>query len=648
MPKPVKIFLILLFLAICFALPAYAADLPETNPQDSGTNTQTDGGGLFDKMLAAPLNGLAYSIITLENAVGGMETFDQLVFNQGDKKYGDPFTTTEWDLLDKWYKAVATSMSCLVLIAVFVTSLKAASAGINPDMKFNIMEDTLRWFYALVIIAGATLFIWLCIVINNAMVQEFYNLGMNIAGNMKGVTVDKSFFDSIQTGSYLTTAIVRVSYAFLSLYFNILYLIRKIVLIVMYVFTPIMAWMWAINKKVSAVTIWVSEVISTTFMQATHALTFAVWTSFSGPGSVYHYWLPQLIGLSALIPITIILRKSMEGLMPWLMGSHEETWAGGFMGLAALGASMMPHRGFSPLTMLGKGSPGLSTMNLTGTPSGPTGTTGGIGSPAGTTMYTGAGAPGTFATINRGFGGTSATSGMTGGAVGGGIPTSGPAPGIGTQPGGGISGGATTFGSSPGINIPSGGGISGGSTSIPGSNIGGINIPGGGPGTVGTSSGPTLNTDGSFGVSLPGQPQQEIIEGGLTKAAMHGMVGGGIAERIAAATAKVGAFPLGQGAEKVGALVGGMVGSATRGVSTAGSIVAQTVAKHRTEDKSLGESLREVTGVTAEGRKGTAQAVFRAAAMTGAQVVSPGSSVALANRWTPTKRITSIDGVRHR
>lgn len=612
MPKPVKVVLLSLIVVAFFIFPAYAS--PQDLPQDT-----EDSGGLFEKMLAAPLNGLAYAIVALENSIGGMETFEQLVFNVGDKKYGDPFTASEWALLDKWYKAVASSMSCLVLIAVFVTALRTAAAGINPIHKFSLMDDMLRWFYALVIIAGGPLFVWICIVVNNALVAQFYELGTKISGSMQTVAIDKSFLESIHTGSPLTTAIVRVSYAFISLYFNVLYLIRKIVLIVMYVFTPLMAWMWAINKRVAAVTIWVSEVVTTTFMQATHALAFAVWTSFSGPESVYHYWLPQLIGLGALIPITRILRNAMAGLLSWLMGTDEELWAAGFTGLAALGASMMPRGGFSPLLLLGKGSAGFPMMNLSGIPAG----SGEFSTPG---TGTGSTSPGTMSgSIPVSFGGAVPGAGMPGNALNPPVSSTGVnIPGAGQVPG-----------TAPGTSGTTGTGPISGAGGIPGTGpVGGLPVAGL---AAGTSTPPGT-------VQKSGLPKVE--EGGLTKAAMHGLVGGGVAQRIAAATAKVGAFPLGHGAEKVGEIVGGITGAATRGIATAGSIMTQTVAKHR-EGKSISESLKEVTGVTAQGGKGTAQAVFRAAAITGAQMFSPGSAVALANRWTPT-RITSIDGIRHR
>lgn len=73
----------------------------------------------------------------------------------------------------------------------------------------------------------------------------------------------------------LATAIVKLGYIGILLYFNFLYLIRKFVLTSMFILTPIVAWSWTISGRKEGIGVIIGETASNAFMQAAHSLVLS-------------------------------------------------------------------------------------------------------------------------------------------------------------------------------------------------------------------------------------------------------------------------------------------------------------------------------------------------------------------------------------
>jgi hypothetical protein len=330
--KAITTLVLMLFLSFLIIPAAFGED-------NSGSPAIKDEGGMFERAVAGLINALV-SVIESMQTIGKLKPMDELIFNTN--KDTGPFSNHEWDLLSTWYIGVSSFVMILALVAVVATSFKMMAAAMNPLLRSEAVGSMWRWFLALFIIAGAPIFVWLCFEFNNWLVDGFVWVSEKVTtdlSTLNSFSMDSEFIQSIRTGSILGTAIVKLAFAGLNLYLNILYIVRFYVLVVLFVFAPVMAWMWALNKNVHASTVWVGEVLSNTFMQASHALTILVFLTFTDKGTMGDNWLTLLIGLLVILPITEMLRNSMQGLFARFAGVNEEKWAGrAMLGMTGLGA----------------------------------------------------------------------------------------------------------------------------------------------------------------------------------------------------------------------------------------------------------------------------------------------------------------------
>ena len=229
-------------------------------------------------------NWAASSLLKTKN--GTAITLGALIFNDGlsqtDKLYA-PFTATEMDTIWTWYKAMAAGSSVLILIAVVVTAFKFTAAPFNMSLREDAIASLWRWLVAILIIAGAPILFYATVRINNGLVDLFLAIANNVASG-KSLDVMMQPGASPQTGYVLADSVVSLIFSFIRLWLAILYALRKLVLTVILIFTPIMAWLWSLNKNVSAAQIWLGEILSNIFMQTAHAFVFLILLSFINVG----------------------------------------------------------------------------------------------------------------------------------------------------------------------------------------------------------------------------------------------------------------------------------------------------------------------------------------------------------------------------
>lgn len=192
----------------------------------------------------------------------------------------------------------------------------------------------------------------LFIEINNAGVEMIAGVAENM-GLLNQFQADSegaggSFITNLYTGHVLTTAIVRLALVTLMIYFNILYLIRALVLAGLLALTPILIWLWAMTDNETAIKIWFGEITSVTFMQFLHAFSLLFFLTFTNS---LNLWWATVVALFMVIPFTNVLRNIFQGFLRFL-GINEEGLAAGGMGmiggLAAMGrATLRPGAGIS-------------------------------------------------------------------------------------------------------------------------------------------------------------------------------------------------------------------------------------------------------------------------------------------------------------
>jgi hypothetical protein len=255
--------------------------LPSYNPK----------GGVFVRLVASIIDGVTDvfnwavgSLLTTKS--GTAITLSALIFNDGlsqtDKLYA-PFTATEMNTIWTWYKAMAAGSFVLILIAVVVTAFKFSAAPFNMSMREDAVASLWRWLVAILIIAGAPILFYATVRINNGLVDLFLAIANNVAPG-KSLDVMMQPGASPQTGYVLADSVVSLIFSFIRLWLAIIYALRKLVLTVILIFTPLMAWLWSLNKNVNAAQVWLGEILSNIFMQTAHAFVFLILLSFINVG----------------------------------------------------------------------------------------------------------------------------------------------------------------------------------------------------------------------------------------------------------------------------------------------------------------------------------------------------------------------------
>ncbi|MBT1278944.1 hypothetical protein VTU32_06485 [Thermoanaerobacter sp. CM-CNRG TB177] len=288
----------------------------------------------IERVLAWPIDGLVNGIRTL-----GFKTIDELVFNLPNTETA-PFTKDEWDIAMKWYNTIEIATGGLAVIAMIINGFRLMSAGSNPSKRADAMQKMWLVVLAYAIIWFLPTYSKLIFMANAYLTEVFKNLMQVYAGG-KFIQGGWNFIDAIQTNNILTTALVKLAFVGLMVYFNFLYTIRKFVLIAMLVVVPIVVWSWSITGYSRGIGLVAGEIVSNAFMQSSHALVLSLYAVLVSPGvsSDFSDWWAQLFGLIALIPTSKVLREVFMGFLKFL-GVNEEFYAGlamaGFSGLAAI------------------------------------------------------------------------------------------------------------------------------------------------------------------------------------------------------------------------------------------------------------------------------------------------------------------------
>lgn len=321
---------------------------------------------MFDKIVGNFIGNFAAFLVSAQARVLGFKTLDALLFNKGVTDEVPPFPAGHWEQMKKWYLVMEGIAGALLFIAVGYTAYKFIAAGFNPKMREEAIDSLNRLFFSVIIILLAPLFVEVLLRINNALVGKLAEVVATSLGNVSldsklGATGD--FIRNIRTGNAVTTALVLLMFAWINFKLNLLFIIRYFVITVFYIFTPIVAVMWSIEKTVNAAGIWIGEMISNAFMQFAYAFVFSIYLSFAGRGDTN--WATSVVWAFLLISVAEVLRNSVQTLFTKLSGLNESAEASkvlaffGLGGLASAGRSLSQQ--FSTIS-----GPGGSALYRTG------------------------------------------------------------------------------------------------------------------------------------------------------------------------------------------------------------------------------------------------------------------------------------------
>lgn len=293
--------------------------------------------------------------------------------------------------------------------AIMISSAKFGLKAISPQAKKDFWTDINMWVLSGFFMASFWLIFKVMMSINLAFVTSLYDLLNEKQIQTNGVSLVAS------AGSFnVGNAFVYLAEFGLTLYLNIIYIARKVIIIFLVVASAFAAYSLVFAKTRSFFGTWVKELTGNIFLQSIHALTmyvFAVLSSLTANGAVYDtiYRLGLLI---MFIPITGMLSK-------WLNLGDSSSKVGQvatMMGAGSIAGAMMLAKNAGG-TLAGRRPNIGSPMYGGGTPAAAGGYSGGsadMGSDAGATALTMAAKGGTGWSKFKSFaGGVGAVAGGT-------------------------------------------------------------------------------------------------------------------------------------------------------------------------------------------------------------------------------------------
>ena len=326
------VIIILVFLATTGNV--YASFFDDDTDEESSSIEQTidaDDGGLFEKIIAKMIGGIAegvFSLTTNEELGVGFKEYDELIFGNTDNDIA-PFTDEQWTKIMGWYKVMTTIVGVPILIAVVVLAYKIIIGGFNIEKRNEAKDNILRLFFGAAAIALAPLFVKLVLYLNNNLVKI---LVLQANGGSLNDLLGNSILSNIRTGNAILTAIVIAMFAYLFAKLNIKFMIRHFTLLVFTIFTPVVATLWIMNRRAIGASLWFGEILVNAFMQFVYAFLFLVYLNFL---PVSGGWAVSLIWALMILPLAEALLNVFHNLISRIAGVPAEEVAQRGIGMAS-------------------------------------------------------------------------------------------------------------------------------------------------------------------------------------------------------------------------------------------------------------------------------------------------------------------------
>lgn len=315
--------IMLVFLAITTNVEASFFSDDEEDNKETTTIEDTidaDDGGLFEKIIAKMIGGIAegvFSLTTNEELGVGFKEYDELIFGNTDNDIA-PFTDEQWLKIMNWYKIMTSIVGVPILIAVIVLAYKIIIGGFNVEKRNEAKDNLLRLFFGGVAIALAPLFVKLMLYLNNNLVKI---LVLQANGGSLNDLLGNSILSNIRTGNTILTALVIAMFAYLFAKLNIKFMIRHFTILVFTIFTPVVATLWIMNRRAIGASLWFGEILVNCFMQFVYAFLFLVYLNFL---PVTGGWAVSLIWALMILPLAEALLNVFHNLISRIAGVPSE------------------------------------------------------------------------------------------------------------------------------------------------------------------------------------------------------------------------------------------------------------------------------------------------------------------------------------
>lgn len=324
--------LLMILVFLCFSTTQVNASFfdREDDKSDIEKTIDADDGGLFEKIIAKMIGGVAEGIfdLTTNKEFGvGFKEYDELIFANTDNNLA-PFTNEQWNKIMQWYKVMVYIAGVPILIAVILLSYKIMIGGFNTEKRNEAKDNILRLFFGAVAITLAPLFVKLMLYINNNLVKI---LVIKANGSLDDL-LGNSLLSNIRTGNAILTALVIAMFAYLFVKLNVKFIIRQFTILIFTIFTPIVATMWILNRRAIGASIWFGQILINTFMQFIYAFLFLVYLNFIPTSSG---WAVSLLWALMILPLAEVLQNTLQNLVSRVAGVPSEEISNRGIGMAA-------------------------------------------------------------------------------------------------------------------------------------------------------------------------------------------------------------------------------------------------------------------------------------------------------------------------
>ncbi|HUW63414.1 MAG TPA: hypothetical protein VMW83_01775 [Spirochaetia bacterium] len=299
---------LVLFLVLVLALgvvPARAAAPLDGGGQDTGT--------LAERLISLPIEGLTKALDLL-----GLVDIQQLVFVPSQ-----PLSGPVLSLVLRWYTQLM--VVCFFLLAlVFAWHAAWLGKAVSATQRAQAKAGLARWAMALGAACFALALVQILFALNNGLVSFAAAHAANFS------------VDAVQsTGSVLATAVINLGLAALKLYFNLLYTVRLVFIVVLLAISPLVIWSLALRSVRGGFALWAAELFANIMMQASHALTLAALVSLLTVGPTHTLldrWFAKIVVMTLVVPIGQFLRNLISSWL-YMVGLAEDQTAGLLGGL---------------------------------------------------------------------------------------------------------------------------------------------------------------------------------------------------------------------------------------------------------------------------------------------------------------------------
>jgi len=286
-----------------------------------------DIGDKIDIFVNAIINVLSAFIVTPIEWFAKLADFkplNQLFFE------GNPFPDKQMDFILKFYWIVASVSSVFIIILAGKTAIKLMFSGITASERVSLTKEITTWFMALLVIATAPWILylmceffslltkWLQSAINSSFsyttnsnktfstIIDVFGLHYDESKTAEEIAQDNTiidtFFYQVCGSNPANTIIMKALYLPLWAKINIVFMVRKFILGIFFLFTPVAILMWGIKRDSMLLDVWFGEILTNaamaffyafTYMATVHIFTAAGWTGWAF-GFIAMYSIPKI------------------------------------------------------------------------------------------------------------------------------------------------------------------------------------------------------------------------------------------------------------------------------------------------------------------------------------------------------------------